>query len=69
VVKIKVEKITVSGLINLYDGNGRLMLSKTFSRKQDQIVFPASNLKTGMYMIILEAEGRRVDHVKIEVIN
>jgi len=69
VVKIKLDNITGSGLINLFDGNGKLVLSKTFNGKQDQIIFPASNLKTGMYMIVLEAEGRRLDNVKIEIVN
>jgi hypothetical protein len=69
VVKIKLDKVTGSGLINLYDGNGKVVLSKTFSGKQDQVVFPASNLETGFYLIVLEADGRRLDYVKIEIIN
>jgi len=68
-VKIKLDKFSRSALINLYDGNGKLVLSKPFNGKQDQIVFPASNLKTGFYLIVLEADGRRLDNVKIEILN
>jgi hypothetical protein len=69
VVKIKLDKVPASGLIKLCDGNGKVVLSRTFSSKQDQVVFPASNLKTGFYLIVLEADGRRLDNIKIEIID
>jgi len=68
VVKIKLDKFKGRGLINLYDGNGKTIQSHAFTGKQNQIIFPTATLKTGLYLLILEAEGKRLDSVKIAVI-
>ncbi|MCK9423841.1 MAG: C25 family cysteine peptidase [Bacteroidales bacterium] len=68
VIKIKLDKFTGQGLINLYDGNGKIVQSHSFTGKQDQIIVATANLKTGLYLLILEVEGKRLDSVKIAVI-
>ena len=68
VVKIKIDNFTGQGFVNLYDGNGKIAQSHSFNRKEDQIIFPAVHLKTGLYILVLEVEGKRLDSMKIDVI-
>ena len=68
VVKIKSDKFKGRGLINLYDGKGKTIQSYAFTGKQNQVIFPTGTLKTGFYLLTLEAEGKRLDSVKIAVI-
>jgi hypothetical protein len=67
-VKINLDTFTGQGLINLYNGNGEIVQSHSFTGKQDQIIIPTANLKTGLYLMVLEAEGKSLDSVKIAVI-
>ena len=68
VVKIKSDKFKGRGLINLYDGKGKTIQSYAFTGKQNQVIFPTGTLKTGFYLLTLEAEGKRLDSVKLAVI-
>ena len=68
VVKIKLDNFTGQGFIKLYDGNGKIAQSHSISGGEDQILFPATQLKTGLYLLVLEVEGKRLDVVKLSIV-
>lgn len=68
VVKIKLDNFTGQGFIKLYDGNGKIAQSHSINGGEDQILFPATQLKTGLYLLVLEVEGKRSDVVKLSIV-
>jgi len=68
VVKIKLEKILEKVMINLYDENGRIVYSRAFKGKEDQITIPTLNLTSGIYILTIEAEGKHLDKSTIAIV-
>ena len=68
VVKFKLEQLFEPGLLNLYDENGKIVKSLTFTGKQDQLIFPASNITPGVYILAIESGNKRLDTVKITIV-
>jgi len=58
---------TGQGLINLYDGNGIHLRSITITNEQDQFIIPTADLKPGLYILVIEENGKQWDKIKIAV--
>jgi hypothetical protein len=68
VVKFKVEQFLKPGSLNLYDENGKKVKSLRFTSSKDQLVFPVTDLQSGVYIMSLESGRTRIESVKITII-
>ncbi|MCK9205463.1 MAG: T9SS type A sorting domain-containing protein, partial [Bacteroidales bacterium] len=68
VVKINLDTFTGQGVIKLFDGNEKIVQAHSFSGRKDRIIIPTTNLKTGLYLLVLEVGGKRTGSMKIAVI-
>jgi hypothetical protein len=68
IVKFKLGNLLNQGTINMYDENGRIVLSRTLTGKQDQVIVPVSGLNPGIYILVLEDEGKRIESKKVTII-
>jgi hypothetical protein len=62
------DKFTGQGFIKLYNGNGKIAQSHSFNGREDQIIFPTTQLETGLYLLVLEVEGKHLDGVKLAIV-
>ena len=68
VVRIDLPESFVNGIIKLYDGNGKVLQSFDFFNQKDQIIIPATNLNSGLYLLELYINGSKISSAKITVV-
>lgn len=68
IVKIDLSERPVNGVINLYDGNGKMLRSFEVHNQKDQIIIPATNLNSGLYLLELYTNGNKISSAKISVV-
>jgi hypothetical protein len=68
IVKINITENYFQGLIKLYEGNGKMLQLRAFTGKQDQIVISTANLNSGLYLLILEIDGKQAGRAKVTII-
>ena len=56
------------GFIHMYDIAGKEVGSFSITGKQNQVIIPTKKLQSGVYLLILEINGKKLDSVKISII-
>jgi len=56
------------GSIKLYDAKGILMFSKEVSTTKGQITVPTTAMISGLYLIVLEQNGKKIEMAKLTII-
>jgi hypothetical protein len=67
VVRINLPETPVNGLLKLYDGKGRIVHSNELLTPQDQITISVANLSSGLYLLELESNSKKMGTVKIAI--
>lgn len=68
VVKSKFDTFTGPGVLTLYNSNGWAVECYPVTKKQDQILIPTVNLKSGLYILVIEENAKQWDKIKIAII-
>jgi hypothetical protein len=68
ILKVNLIGFIVEGLINLYDANGKIVQSSTFTGKQNQIIIPTSKLNSGLYILILYINDNLSYSTKLSIV-
>ena len=68
VVRFNLENFSSQILLTLYYGNGKIVHSHSCKGKLDEVIISTTNLKTGLYLLVLDLEGKHKECVKISVI-
>jgi len=68
ILKFNLSDKTENSMITLRDQTGKTVWSKRLTRKTDQEVVPVTELPSGIYLITLEIENRRIESVNVAIL-